>query len=235
MTAEYTRFDFDDLTPRERYKLLIGTVVPRPIALVTTVDTEGRVNAAPFSFYNVLTADPAIIALGIENHKDMSFKDTARNIRMTEEFVVNVVDEAIAEAMNVCAIAFPQGTDELREAGLTACPSTHVAAPRIAEAPAAFECVRHMTIELGRSREIVLGRVVALHIRASLVDAGAMRVDQENLGAVGRMGANFNVRTRDLLDMPTPTLTDWASRQPPTAQDGVPQVNKMQASPTDRP
>lgn len=217
MTTEYTRYDFDALTPRERYKLLIGTVVPRPIALVTTVDEQGRVNAAPFSFFNVLTADPAILALGIENHKDMSFKDTARNIRMTEEFTVNIVDEAIAEAMNICAIAFPPGTDEVAEAGLTIAPGTHVAPPRIAEAPAAYECVRHMTIELGRSREIVLGRVVALHVRSDLVDGERKVVDQERLGAVGRMGANYNVRTRELLDMPTPALSDWLGMLPKSA------------------
>lgn len=213
MTAKTTRFDFDTLSPRERYKLLIGTVVPRPIALVTTVDMDGRVNAAPFSFYNVLTADPPILALGIENRRDMTFKHTAQNIRLTEEFVVNVVDEQIAEAMNTCAIAFPEGVDEVAEAGLTTTVSSLISAPRITEAPAAYECVRHMTLELGRSREIVLGRVVALHLRTDLLETGGATVDQARLRAVGRMGADFNVRTRDMMDMPTPRLEDWMSRK----------------------
>lgn len=212
MTAStFHAFDFDQLTARERYKLLIGTVVPRPIALVTTCSEDGRINAAPFSFFNVLTAEPAIIALGIENHADMSFKDTARNIRMQEEFVVNVVDDAIADAMNICAINFPESVDELQEAGLTEAASTHIGVPRILEAPAAFECVRHMTIELGRSREIVLGRVKMLHIRSDLVDPSRMQVDQENLHAVGRMGGVQNTRTSDLFDLPTPRYADWVS------------------------
>lgn len=213
MPADYTRFVFDELKPRERYKLLIGTVVPRPIALVTTLNSDGTVNAAPFSFFNVLTADPAILALGIENQRDMEFKDTARNIRMTEEFTVNIVDEAIADAMNVCAISFPEGTSEVYEAGLTSLPGSHISVPRIAEAPAAYECVRHMTIELGRSREIVLGRVVALHVRSDLVNQDHHEIDQERLAAIGRMGANYNVRTQDLMDMPTPSLAEWMNGQ----------------------
>lgn len=213
MTVDTTRFDFDDLSARERYKLLIGTVVPRPIALVTTMDGKGRINAAPFSFYNVLTADPPILALGIENRRDMSFKHTAQNIRETEEFVVNVVDETIMDAMNTCAIGFPEGVDELAEAGLNHTASRHIAPPRITKAPAAYECVRHMTLELGRSREIVLGRVVALHVRSDLLGSDRKTVDQAQLQAVGRMGADFNVRTQDMMDMPTPSLQDWMAKK----------------------
>ena len=93
-------FDFRELSARDKYKLMIGTVVPRPIALVTTVDLQGRVNAAPFSFFNCLSADPPILALGVENHPDMRFKDTALNIRLTEVFTVNIVSHAIAEALS---------------------------------------------------------------------------------------------------------------------------------------
>jgi flavin reductase (DIM6/NTAB) family NADH-FMN oxidoreductase RutF len=138
--AETVEFDFRSLTARERYKLMIGTVVPRPIALVTSVDLDGRVNAAPFSFFNCLSADPPILALGVENHPDMAFKDTAMNIRLTEVFTVNIVSFAIAEAMHICGMNFPPGIDELREAGLTAMPGSAVASPWILEAPAAFEC-----------------------------------------------------------------------------------------------
>jgi flavin reductase (DIM6/NTAB) family NADH-FMN oxidoreductase RutF len=150
-------FDFRALSARDKYKLMIGTVVPRPIALVTTVDLEGRVNAAPFSFFNCLSADPPILALGVENHPDMRFKDTGLNIRLTEVFTVNIVSHAIAEAMHVCAMPFPPEHDELRAAGLTAMPGTRVASPWIKEAPAAFECRRHVTLELGKSRQIILG------------------------------------------------------------------------------
>src|ERR1700721_3756770 len=102
-TPDAVPFDFRSLSARDRYKLMIGTVVPRPIALVTTVDPEGRVNAAPFSFFNCLSADPPILALGGENHPDMSFKDTALNIRLTEVFTVNIVSHAIAEALHASA------------------------------------------------------------------------------------------------------------------------------------
>lgn len=210
MTKTYERFDFDELTPHERYKLLIGTVVPRPIALVTTVDLEGNVNAAPFSFFNVLTSDPAILAIGVENHKDLSLKDTSQNIRLTEAFTVNIVDDDLVAGMNICAVAFPKGVDEMQKAGLTPVAGTHVPCPRIGEAPAAFECVRHMTIELGRSRQIVLGRVVALHLRSDLVDGDRKYVDQHGLRAVGRMGGIGYARTSDQFDLATPSLEMWS-------------------------
>lgn len=153
-------FDFKELSERERYKLMIGTIIPRPIALVTTVDEHGRINAAPFSFFNCLSADPPILAIGVENNADMSFKDTGHNIRMTEVFTVNIVSFAIAEAMHVCGARYPRGVDELKQAGLTAMPGERVASPYIAEAPAAFECRRHVTLELGRSRQIIMGEIV---------------------------------------------------------------------------
>src|ERR1700721_1303429 len=105
-------FDFRTLSARDRYKLMIGTVVPRPIALVTTVDAEGRINAAPFSFFNCLSADPPILALGVENFPDMSFKHTAHNIRVTEVFNVNIVSLGISEARHVCAL--PSSTGQLK-------------------------------------------------------------------------------------------------------------------------
>src|SRR3954465_7849864 len=113
-------FDFTQLTERERYKLMIGTVIPRPIALVTTVDENGRINAAPFSFFNCLSADPPILAIGVENHPDMAFKHTGYTIRMTELFTGHSVSFAIAEAMHICGAKYPRGVDELKEAGLTA-------------------------------------------------------------------------------------------------------------------
>src|SRR5260221_10349437 len=105
-------FDFRTLSARDRNKLMIGTVVPRPIALVTTVDPEGRINAAPFSFFNCLSADPPILALGVENHADMSFKDTALNVRLTEVFTVNIVSYAIPEPIHICSVPFTPWRNE---------------------------------------------------------------------------------------------------------------------------
>jgi len=210
--VSHQRFDFSELGPRERYKLLIGTVVPRPIAWVTTVNPGGRVNAAPYSFFNCLSADPPILALGVENHPDMRFKDTAQNIRMSEEFTVNIVDHARVQAMNVCAVAFPPEVDELAEAGLTAVAGDKVSCPRIGEAPVALECRRHLTLELGRSREIILGLVLAVHIREDLVDGERFHVDQRGLDAVGRMGGHGYASTRDYFDLVTPGVAQWYAR-----------------------
>jgi flavin reductase (DIM6/NTAB) family NADH-FMN oxidoreductase RutF len=182
-------FDFRTLTARDRYKLMIGAVEPRPIALVTTVDPEGRINA-PFSFFNCLSADPPILALGVENHPDMSFKDTALNIRLTEVFTVNIVSHEIAEMMHLCAVPFPSDHDELQAAGLTAMPGTAVASPWIKEAPASFECRRHVTLELGKSRQINLGEIVFAHHHSDVIDTERMRIDLAKLDAIARLGGN---------------------------------------------
>lgn len=214
----HVAIDFSAITPRERYKLLIGTVVPRPIALVTTRHPDGTVNAAPYSFFNCLSADPAILALGVENHADMSFKDTTQNIRLTEEFTVNIVDHAMVDAMNVCAVPFASDIDELAEAGLTAVAGQMVACPYILEAPVALECRRYVSLGLGRSREIVLGEVVNMHIRADLVDQERFYVDQLALDAIGRMGGHGYSTTRDQFDLPTMSVDQWASAKRPLAR-----------------
>jgi flavin reductase (DIM6/NTAB) family NADH-FMN oxidoreductase RutF len=208
-SADAVTFDFRTLSARDRYKLMIGTVVPRPIALVTTVDPEGRINAAPFSFFNCLSADPPILALGVENHPDMSFKDTARNVRLTEVFTVNIVSYAIAEAMHVCSAPFPAGQDELQAAGLTAMPGSVVASPWIKEAPASFECRRHVTLELGKSRQIILGEIVFAHYQSDVIDAERMRIDPAKLDAIARLGGNTCSTIRDRFEMLTPTLEEY--------------------------
>ncbi|AIC28262.1 flavin reductase-like protein [Rhizobium etli bv. mimosae str. IE4771] len=199
-------FDFKELSERERYKLMIGTIIPRPIALVTTVDEHGRINAAPFSFFNCLSADPPILAIGVENNADMSFKDTGHNIRMTEVFSVNIVSFAIAEAMHVCGARYPRGVDELKQAGLTAMPGEKVASPYIAEAPAAFECRRHVTLELGRSRQIIMGEIVYAHYRDGVVDPQRLHVDPAAIDAIARLGGDTCATTRDRFEMLTPKL-----------------------------
>jgi flavin reductase (DIM6/NTAB) family NADH-FMN oxidoreductase RutF len=152
--ARRTHFDFSMLNARDRYKLLIGTIIPQPIAFITPVDDHGRINAAPFSLLNCLSTDPPIVAIGGENPDDMTGKDTARNIRQTEQFTVNIVDDAMVEGMNVCGVPFPPDVDELAAAKLTPVPGTPVRCPRIGEAPASLECRHFVTFEVGRSREI---------------------------------------------------------------------------------
>lgn len=203
--GDRTAFDFTTLGERERYKLMIGTIIPRPIALVTTVDEHGRFNAAPFSFFNCLSADPPILALGVENKPDMSFKDTGHNIRMTEVFTVNIVSHAIAEAMHVCGTKYPKGVDELAQAGLTAMPGEKVASPWIREAPAAFECRRHVTLELGKSRQIIMGEIIFAHYCEGAVDE-RLHVDPNVIDAIARLGGDTCSTIRDRFEMLTPQL-----------------------------
>lgn len=215
--ADTVTFDFADLSARERYKLLIGAVVPRPIALVTTIDKSGIVNAAPFSFFNCLSADPAILALGVEYRQSGSQKDTGRNVRESLCFTVNIVSDALMRGMNICAVPFEPGVDELAEAGLTAMPGVKVACPWIGEAPAAFECRHHTTLGIGNSREIILGEVLYAHFRADVVDAAKHYVDHAALDAVGRMGGQGYASTRDYFDLPTMSVETW--RNEPSAAD----------------
>lgn len=158
------------------------------------------------SIFNCLSADPPILAIGVENNADMSFKDTGHNIRMTEVFTVNIVSFAIAEAMHVCGAKYPRGVDELKEAGLTAMPGEKVASPFIAEAPAAFECRRHVTLELGRSRQIVMGEIVYAHYRDGVVDPERLHVDPAAVDAIARLGGDTCATIRDRFEMLTPKL-----------------------------
>lgn len=207
----HTHFDFADLTAKERYKLLIGTVIPRPIAFITTLSKDGRRNAGPFSFFNVLTHDPAIVAIGVENYEDGRMKDTSRNIRDTEEFTVHIVDDALAAQMEICAVKFGPDVDELAEAGLETVPGLAVKSPRIISAPAALECRRYMTLEVGKAREIILGQVLGIHIRADLVD-DRLHVDQHGMDAIGRLGGHTYARTRDQFDIKTLSVEEWEGR-----------------------
>lgn len=219
----HVHFDFADLSARERYKLLIGTVIPRPIALVTSVGRDGRANAGPFSFFNVLTHDPPIVAIGVENYADGRFKDTSRNIRDTEEFTVHICDDALVERMEICAIKFGPDVDELAEAGLETVPGTMVGSPRIVAAPAALECRRTMTLELGKAREIILGEVVGLFVREDAVDPASLHIDQFKMDAVGRMGGHSYSRTRDQFELKTLSVDEWERQKAtkPTAKAGA--------------
>lgn len=210
-TRSHHTLDFADLSPRDAYKVMIGTIVPRPIAWVTTVSPDGVVNAAPYSFFNCLSADPPILALGVENKPDRSFKDTAYNIRMTGCFTVNIVGRENVAAMSVTAAAFPPEVDELQMAGLTAVPGVKVACPRIAEAPVAFECERYIALEISSAREIILGRIVMAHIREDIIDPASFYSDHARLDAIGRMGGNGYAGTLDYFDLPTPGVADVAA------------------------
>jgi flavin reductase (DIM6/NTAB) family NADH-FMN oxidoreductase RutF len=203
------RFDFALLSAPERYKLLGGLIVPRPIALVTTESAEGRINAAPFSFFNVLAEEPPLIVLGFGISAKGGAKDTTINIRDTGAFVVNLVNEPIAEAMNLCAIDFPPEVDEIEIAGLGLAPSLKVAPPRIVQAPVNLECRRYVTLQPARERYLVLGEVVMVHVRDGLVDPATLRIDRDAYAPIGRLLGGGYVRTRDRFEMPRLTYQEW--------------------------
>lgn len=208
-------FDFATMKERDIYKLLVSTVVPRPIAWVVTRDLNGTLNAAPFSFFNVLSSDPPLVAIGIGGHSPGNVKDTGGNIRRHGQFTVCLVDAARAEAMNVTAVEFGPEVDEIAEAGLTVAPSTRIDVPRIAESPVALECERFATLEVSDQRALVLGRVVAMHIRDDCVmDPARAYVDTAKLDLIGRMaGAGGYTYTREQFQMPRMTPAQWAERK----------------------
>jgi len=209
-------FDLAKIAESDAYKLLVSTVVPRPIALTTTVDSEGRVNAAPFSFFNAVSSVPPVVVLGIApgSAGGDGWKDTERNIRDTGEFVVNLVDEAIAERMNVCDVPFPSEINELEMADLHPVASAGVKPPRIAESPVSFECKRITGLSLGARSTLEVGRVIHIHIRDDLVDSEKFYVQTDKMRLIGRMhGRGWYARTSDLFLMDRMSLAEWKDRQ----------------------
>jgi flavin reductase (DIM6/NTAB) family NADH-FMN oxidoreductase RutF len=205
-----TTLDPAEEKPLDIYKLLVGSVVPRPIAFVSSIDADGVRNLAPFSFFTVASANPPIVCFcpmmrGTVNHGLHPTKDTLRNIIATREFVVNVVSEEFAEKMNACSAELPPEVDEFLVSGLTPVASDVVRPPRVGESHVQMECrlqqVIHVSTEpLGGS--LVLGEVLRFHVSVSLFDN--FRVDPDKLQAIGRMAGSTYTRTRDRFDMERP-------------------------------
>ena len=192
--------DFASITEYQRYKLMASLIVPRPIALVTTLSATGVVNAAPFSMFNMLGEEPPIVMISINRLQDGDLKDTAANIVRTREFVVHLSDEAMAEQMHRCGERLPPEQSELAAVGLTTLPCKAVAPPRIAQAPVAFECTLWETLETP-SRQIFIGQIRWLHARDDLIDTDAWRVRLQNYFPVARFGASFYVNTRERFSL----------------------------------
>lgn len=203
-------FDLERLSEKSRYKLLVATVVPRPIALVVTQDEEGRLNAAPFSWFNVVSSEPPVVVLGIaarsaeaRNFGGAEEKDTLRNIRATGEFVINLVSGEIAAQANITEGDYAPAVDELEKAKLNTLPSRMVKPPRIAESPVSLECRTFDIVPLSQTSAVVLGRVFAMHIADDcLLDAERHYIDTPKLDLVGRMhAAGWYARTSDLFHL----------------------------------
>jgi flavin reductase (DIM6/NTAB) family NADH-FMN oxidoreductase RutF len=194
----FAHFDLAELAKADTYKLLASVIMPRPIAWVVSRDAEG-VNAAPFSFFNILSADPPLVAIGFSAAVDRDGKDTLTNIRAQGEFVVNLVPEELAQAMNITATNAPRGVDETRLAGLELVKCEVVNVPRIEGSPVGLECKLFQVIETGGSGTIVLARIVYAHVRESaFANLEKLYVDPSKLKLIGRMhGAGGYCTTRD--------------------------------------
>ena len=190
----------------DNYNLLTNLVVPRPIAWVTSRDESGVVNLAPFSFFNAVGADPLYVIISIGRRENGAPKDTARNIRSSGDFVVNLVTEALLGAMNISAIEFPPDESELIAANLHAAPSARVQAPRLDEAMASLECKLHQSVELG-ANTLFIGEVVMFHISNQLLDS---RLHIHNFSPIGRLGSpSVYCRTADRFEIPRLSYEEW--------------------------
>lgn len=198
------------MAPADRYKLLIGCIVPRPIAFVSTVSPDGRLNLAPFSFFNGVGSDPMTLLFCPGNKRDGSIKDSLRNAQLPAdgglgEFVVNVVSEAFATKMSAAAEPLPYGESEFDFVGLTPAPSVKVRPPRVAESPVSFECRTWQVIRTNPGAaaggNIVIGHVVHIHAAEGLINE-RFHTDPARLAAIGRMGGIGYCRTRDRFEMP---------------------------------
>ena len=208
-------FDLAQLPQYKIYDLVNGLVAPRPIAWITSMNLAGKIDAAPFSAYNYMGMEPPIVAIGISNRPGLGMiaKHTAQNIRNTGEFVINVVNEAVAEAMNITAIDFPDGVNKLEIAHVQTESSLIVKTPRITAAPASLECREITTMEIGNTR-VVLGQVVAIHVKDEFLDQAGPFIRAEEMHAVGRMnGLGAYVKTKDaFFHIPRMNYGDWQKK-----------------------
>jgi flavin reductase (DIM6/NTAB) family NADH-FMN oxidoreductase RutF len=191
---------------RDIYKLMVGVIVPRPIAFVSTISADGILNLAPFSFFTGIGSNPpAVCFCPSVRASDGQRKDTRRNIEETKEFVVNVVSEDFAEQMNICSAEFPPEIDEFKMSGLTPIPSDLVKPPRVAESRVNMECRLIQIVDIGPTAwggAVVIGEVLRFHVADELFDN--FKIDPDKLRPIGRMGGPMYTRTTDRFEMPRP-------------------------------
>jgi flavin reductase (DIM6/NTAB) family NADH-FMN oxidoreductase RutF len=199
-------FDPEQLPPRETYRHMVACITPRPIAWVSTINPEGLTNLAPFSFFNGVCPNPPTVLFCPTNARDGKRKDTVRNIEATREFVINIVPDRLAQAMNATSEEFPPEISEFAACGLASVPSAKVRPPRVKESPVSLECVLHDIVRIGDgplSGNIVIGRIVLMHVSDDVLDASG-NIDPAKLDTIGRMGTNLYTRTRERFAMDRP-------------------------------
>jgi flavin reductase (DIM6/NTAB) family NADH-FMN oxidoreductase RutF len=198
--------DFASISPRNAYQWMTGTILPRPIAWVSTISPEGKTNLAPFSFFQGITANPPTLMFVPVNNREGAPKDTLRNIELVPEFVVNLVPHSLAAVMNDTAALLPYGESEFSRFGIEAAPSTKVRPPRVAGTPVAFECTLDQIVRIGSgpiAGNVVFGRIVAAHVRDDVLGPGGLP-DAAKLDLVGRLGGEDYTTTRDTFNLVRP-------------------------------
>ena len=196
----------EETSVRDLYQTLVEVVTPRPIAWVTTIDALGRVNLAPFSFFNVFGTHPPIVVFSPTVRRDSTKKDTQLNIEANGEFVVNAAVESVSEAVNLTATELRHGESEADLAGLTLIDSLRVKPPRVAESPVHLECRLRQILPIGEGpgqANLVIGEIVAIHIDDSLIDATG-HIDPRKLKTIARLGGEFYCRTSDIFALKRP-------------------------------
>ncbi|MGG1599396.1 flavin reductase family protein [Paenibacillus naphthalenovorans] len=191
---------------RENYKLMIGSIIPRPVAFVTTLSKKGVMNAAPFSYFNIVTSNPPMVSVSVQRNQGL-LKDTARNAQDTGAFVVHISDESYIEKINQTAASLGPEESEVQLAGLSPVPSEKIAVPGVAEAKIRMECVLERSIPLGGSEErpacdLLIGRVVFFHIADELVRNG--QIDPEGLKPVSRLAGSSYSKLGDIFSLERP-------------------------------
>jgi flavin reductase (DIM6/NTAB) family NADH-FMN oxidoreductase RutF len=203
--GDHVKVDPGSTPPQNLYKLLIGSVVPRPIGFISTISPEGAHNLAPFSFFNAVCGDPPVVFFSASYREPC--KDSYRNVKATGEFVVNIVSEEIAEHMNLTSGDYPYGSDEFEISGLTPVACDLVKPARVAESHVSMECKLMQIIDISMrpwGGSLVLGEVIRFHVDDNIVTD--FRIDPDKLRAVGRMGGNEYTRTRDRFSMIRPKV-----------------------------
>jgi len=193
-----------ELERQEKYKLLIGGIIPRPIAWVTSHNPAGVVNAAPFSYFNVACIDPIMISIAVSRKPGQVMKDTARNISETKEFVVNTVDVHNVALVNETSADFPADQSEVEALGLDLTPSQAIKVPRLALSRIHFECKLHQIVTLGEpaASDLIIGEVVHVHIDDSMYFNG--KIDAEKFAPVSRLAGHTYATLGELFDHPRP-------------------------------
>ncbi len=200
----YIDLDNTEHSWRAMHRLYLSFIQPRPIAFVSTVDPQGRANLAPFSFYNMMSANPPVIVFCPAINRHSRKKDTLTNIEATGEFVIAAVTEPIAERMNICSTEFEHGISEFEKSGLTPAPARRVKASLVKESPVNIECRLRQVVSLGEGPaggQAVFGDVIAVHVDDAVLSEGDMTCDPARLRAVGRMGGSLYARTDDRFSL----------------------------------